>query len=83
MSVAPQPQPSQPGALAGNPQTTAAGVVAAVSTLLMLVVHPLVDGDPATAPNWAVAVPIVMTTIGLVLAKDAKAKGEPPAGGAA
>lgn len=61
------PAPAPP---ARSWRTTAAGVLAAVSALIGLVVIPLLDESPETAPRWAEAIPIALTALGLGVARD-------------
>lgn len=50
-------------------QTTAAGVITALIAILSAV-GAIIDGDPATNPNWEMTVAAVTTAIGLILARD-------------
>ena len=54
---------------AANPRTTAAGIIAAVIAILDGVMK-LLDGDPATNPEYAVIIALVLAAIGLIRARD-------------
>lgn len=51
-------------------RTTTLGILAAVSALIGLVAVPLLDQDPLTVPNWAEAIPLALTALGLGVARD-------------
>lgn len=53
----------------GNPRTTIAAIMTAVSALMAAVAMEM-DGDPETHANWAMVVPLFITALGLLFAKD-------------
>lgn len=58
-------------------KTTAAALVTLIGALCTLVIAPLVDGNDATAPQWAVFAPIASACLMGFLASDSKP--QPPA----
>jgi hypothetical protein len=60
-----------------NWKTTAAGIAAAVGAVGTALAA-LLDGDPATAPNWTVVGGLVAAAVGLVAAADAPSPPPPP-----
>lgn len=64
-----EPVPAAP-AVTRSWRTTAFGAAGALVALLGLVVMPLLDDDPATVANWAEALPIALTALGLGVARD-------------
>jgi len=50
-------------------RTTLAGVAAA-GVALLAVVQAYFDNDPATIPNWEVAIGAILAGIGLIFARD-------------
>ena len=57
-------------------RTTTLGIIT-ILTAVAGVVQALVDNDPATNPDFTVAVAAVVSGIGLIFAKDAKVTGLP------
>jgi len=51
-------------------KTTLCGVLGFVATVITVVAQPLLDGDPATEPMWAVAGTALAACIGLFFARD-------------
>ena len=64
-------------AAAGNWKTTTVAVLAAVTAALGAA-SALLDGDPATNPNWDATMTAVIVAIGLFLARDADDNPAPP-----
>lgn len=60
--------PSATG-LSGSWKTSMAGIVAIVTAILN-VVNLLMDGNPATNPDWTLTISAIMAGIGLVFARD-------------
>ncbi len=54
----------------GSWKTSWAGIIGAVVAILTLVVVPLTDDDPNTAPLWTAAITAVLTALGLMAARD-------------
>lgn len=52
-----------------NWKTTAAGILAALAVLFNAI-SLMFDYDPTTNPDWAVVVPALVASIGLIFAKD-------------
>ncbi len=50
-------------------KTTAAGVAAAVAAIAVAA-HAVLDGDPATVPNWEAVGAAVLGAVGLIFARD-------------
>ena len=50
-------------------KTTVAGIIAGLVPLLTAVAA-LLDGDPATEPNWTLAISGVVIAIGFITARD-------------
>jgi hypothetical protein len=57
-------------------RTTTLGIITII-TAITGVVQSLIDNDPATNPDFTVAVAAVISGIGLIFAKDAKVTGLP------
>jgi hypothetical protein len=53
----------------GSWKTTSAGVLGILGTLCALGAAQF-DGDPTTVANWAVALPTIIASIGLLFARD-------------
>lgn len=51
-------------------KTSVAGILTAIGTLITFVAVPLVDNDPATAPQWMLALTGVATALGIYIARD-------------
>ena len=52
-------------------KTTMVGILSAVATAITLVIVPIIDGDPATVPAWAEAIPIILAMLGFgIFARD-------------
>ena len=60
------------GIVAGlrNPKTTVLGILAALAAIINAIVF-ILDGDPATNPDWATVAATVATALGLLFARDA------------
>lgn len=56
-------------------KTTAAGVIAALTAILGAA-SALLDGNPATNPDYATVVAAVVAAVGLVFARDASVSSE-------
>jgi len=56
-----------------NWKTTAAGILTALIAL-STAVKAMIDGDPATNPEWTIVVAAFVTAIGLIMAKDSTTK---------
>ena len=54
-----------------SPKTTA-GAIAILVALVAGVAQLLLDGDPATNPDWALVVPVALTSLAFLAAKDEK-----------
>jgi hypothetical protein len=57
-------------------RTTTLGIITII-TAITGVVQSIIDNDPATNPDFTVAVAAVISGIGLIFAKDAKVTGLP------
>lgn len=55
-------------------KTTAAGIIG-VATVILTQVGAMLDGNPATVPQWELVTPAVIACIGLLFAKDANVTG--------
>ena len=64
-------------AAAGNWKTTTVAVLAAVTAVLGAA-SAMLDGDPATNPNWDTTMTAVIVAIGLFFARDADDNPAPP-----
>lgn len=51
-------------------KTTTTGLGAIAAALVTLVLNPLMDNDPVTVPNWNAFVPIVITALMGLFARD-------------
>lgn len=51
-------------------KTTAAGIGMIVTALFTMILQPLTDGNPATNPDYNVAIASIIAGIGLVMARD-------------
>lgn len=51
-------------------KTSAAGISAIIVAVFSLIVQPLTDNDPATVPNYEVAITAILAGIGLLTARD-------------
>jgi len=50
-------------------KTTTVAIITAIMAVGNVVVA-IIDGDPATVPNWELTIGVIMTAIGLIFAKD-------------
>ena len=55
--------------MAKSPKTTFAAILGAVSALVSAIAMEI-DGDPETTGNWALVIPLVVTALGLLFARD-------------
>lgn len=53
-------------------KTTTFSVTSVLTTILTLIVNPLVDNDPNTNPMWSEAIPVIIAGLGLLFARDDK-----------
>lgn len=51
-------------------KTSAAGISAIIVAVFSLIVQPLTHNDPATVPNYEVAITAILAGIGLLTARD-------------
>lgn len=51
-------------------KTTTCGILGIVAAGITMVAQPILDGDPATAPQWAAFGTMVATAVGLLFARD-------------
>lgn len=51
-------------------KTTAAGIGMIVTALFTMILQPLTDNDPATVPDYNVAVASIIAGVGLIMARD-------------
>lgn len=51
-------------------QTSAAGISAIVIAIFQMIIQPLTDGNPATNPDYNVAIASILTGVGLLRARD-------------
>jgi len=66
-------QPEKVSFLKGKSwKTTTFSVTSVLTTILTLVVNPLLDNDPNTNPMWAEAIPVIIAGLGLLFARDDK-----------
>lgn len=56
-------------------KTTAAGI-AGILGMLGTAVSAMLDGNPATDPQWSIVIPAVITSAGLLFARDANVTSE-------
>lgn len=56
-------------------KTTAAGL-AGILGMLGTAVSAMLDGNPATDPQWSIVIPAVITSAGLLFARDANVTSE-------
>lgn len=57
-------------------KTTLAGLMTLLSALFTLVLIPMTDNDPGTAPNWAAFLPITLTGFTGLFARDSDKSSE-------
>lgn len=58
-----------------SPKTTILGVLSII-TALSSAIQALIDGNPATVPNWELVVSSVTAGLGLIFARDNKTTSE-------
>lgn len=63
-------------ATAGSWRTTAAGLVTVLTAFGGMVLTPMLDDKPETVPMWAEFVPMAITAMGLLFARDNKVSSE-------
>lgn len=51
-------------------KTSSAGISAAITAFLTLIVVPITDSDPATVPQWGVFIPLLITAASSWFARD-------------
>ena len=51
-------------------KTTTAGIGMIVTALFTMILQPLTDGDPATVPDYNVAIAAIIAGVGLLYARD-------------
>ena len=51
-------------------KTTAAGIGMIVTALFTMILQPLTDSDPATNPDYNVAIAAIIAGVGLLFARD-------------
>ena len=51
-------------------KTSASGISAIVIAVFTLIVQPLTDNDPATIPDYNVAITAILAGVGLITARD-------------
>lgn len=51
-------------------KTSTSGISAIVIALFTLIIQPLTDNDPATIPNYNVAITAILAGVGLITARD-------------
>jgi hypothetical protein len=54
-----------------NPRTSLAGCCM-IAAAILTVLAALLDGDPSTMPDWAIAGTTIVSGVGLLFASDAK-----------
>lgn len=57
-------------------RTTMAGLLTIVSAAITLVAQPLLDDNPATEPNWSAFLPLLMSGLVGLMARDNKVTSE-------
>ena len=55
--------------MVASPKTTMMAILMIAQQIVSLVMA-LTDGDPATNPDWASAVPIIMAAVGFLFTRD-------------
>lgn len=71
MSPKKMSQPEKASFLKGKSwKTTAFSVTSVLTTILTLVVNPILDNDPSTNPMWSEALPVIIAGLGLLFARD-------------